>query len=95
MMGSLANGHDGVFMQVNSLAVQKSDSHKQRDLYFDLKCAEDPDFGFIPLPALRSAVNTSKMTAGNPKMKQYECDTQRRDSLDELFIGIARGVVHI
>ena len=82
----------------NSWGIQKdiSKAREQRDLYLEMKRAEDPDFGCIPLPALRSAVNMSSMELCSTQTKvPYECDTQRTESLDELFVGIARGMLFL
>ncbi len=71
---------------------RKSAVKKQRDLFLEMKRKENPDYDFITLQELRSAINTlPKPKPLKPTRFAYNCATQRNESLDELYLGTLIG----
>ncbi len=81
---------------MGSLNNPRSVRKKQLDLYLEMMRQENPDFDFIRVQELRSALNTMS----RPKMpkstkRTYRCTTQQHESLDDLIIGKVGGMVHL
>ncbi len=77
-------------------SVRKGSAKKQRDIYLEMKRLENPNFGFIPIQELRSALNTApKPKAVKPTKRPYQCTTQQNETLEELFLGINRGNIQL
>ncbi len=75
---------------------RKSAVKKQRDLFLEMKRKENPDYDFITLQELRSAMNTlPKAKPPKPSRRAYNCATQRNETLDELYLGLLVGQIHL